>query len=626
MLDARSHTAWDLTTAPPWDGADPADQLAELAAAVADMVGGIHRAVLAFSGGGARCAVGTAAVSARVHQIRTELEAVAVAVEALHAGAEDAARAGEESARMCGDLAAEVERGSVVLARVVEAVEAMQAQRERIERLANQLEEIGAFSGVIKQVADKTKLLALNATIEAARAGAHGAAFRVVADEIGSLAADTETQTRRIAAVVTATHADLEPLRDAIDAGRMHGDGVAEAYDARATVRRIGELAESLTAPAEHVAAAAEIQLQALGEMAGHMQGTVLAVAEVDDHATQMSSQALELSASAEDVYELVRPFWTDSFVDNATEVARALARDVTGVFEAVIDGGRVSLDAVLDPSYEEITGPRIASLGRLFDVSRVPPAGFDPPKFSTAYDALVDEELMALYDRYLLAHPWLALVVGSDLNVLRARSRPPLHRRLDGRSGQGSPRESRQADPRRQPCSGAGQPRGGSAGASCRTGRSPARSSGWRAATSPSRPAATIAASCRPTRATPARSSPCSASRSTSTASAGAPPSSAGTPTPSRTERPRDATLRLPACRGSLGGVPEWLNGAVSKTVVGRSVDRGFESHPLRCRAHSQAHLARMRPVKRRERRACSCAARSLRSPGGNNVDWGAG
>ena len=426
---ATPRASWDLTTAPPWNDADPADQLAELAAAVADMVGGIHRAVLAFSSGGARSAVGTGAVSARVHQIRTELEAVAVGVEALHAGAEDAARAGEESARMCGDLAAEVERKSVVLARVVEAVEAMQAQRERIERLANQLEEIGAFSGVIKKVADKTKLLALNATIEAARAGAQGAAFRVVADEIGSLAADTEAQTRHIAAVVTATHADLEPLRHAIDAGRVHGDGVAEAYDARETVRRIGELAEKLTAPAEHVAAAAETQLQALGEMAGHMQGTVLAVAEVDEHATQMSGQALELSASAEDVYELVRPFWTDSFVDRATDVARELARDVGRIFDAVVENGRVSLTEVLDLRYEEITGPRIASLSHLFDVSRVPPAGFDPPKYSTAYDALVDEDLMALYDRYLIAHPWLALAVCSDLNVYA-----PVHaRRLTG-------------------------------------------------------------------------------------------------------------------------------------------------------------------------------------------------
>jgi methyl-accepting chemotaxis protein len=415
---ATPRAAWDLTTAPPWDGAEPADQLAELSAAVADMVGGIHRAVLAFSGGGARSASGTAAVSARVHQMRTELEAVAVAVEALHAGADDAARAGEASARVCADLAAEVERGSVVLARVVEAVETMQAQRERIERLANQLEEIGAFSGVIKKVADKTKLLALNATIEAARAGAQGAAFRVVADEIGSLAADTEAQTRRIAAVVTATHADLEPLREAIDAGRVHGNGVAEAYDARETVRRIGELAEQLTGPAEHVAAAAETQLQALGEMTAHMQGTVLAVAEVDEHATQMSGQALALSSSAEDVYELVRPFWTDSFVDRATVITRELARDISAVLQAVIDSGRVSLHDVLELRYEEITGPRIASLSRLFDVSRVPQTGFDPPKFATAYDALVDEELMALYDRYLAAHPWLAMVVGSDLNV----------------------------------------------------------------------------------------------------------------------------------------------------------------------------------------------------------------
>ena len=37
------------------------------------------------------------------------------------------------------------------------------------------------------------------------------------------------------------------------------------------------------------------------------------------------------------------------------------------------------------------------------------------------------------------------------------------------------------------------------------------------------------------------------------------------------------------------LGGVPERLNGAVSKTVVGRKVHRGFESLPLRSRADSR-------------------------------------
>ena len=183
-------------------------------------------------------------------------------------------------------------------------------------------------------------------------------------------------------------------------------------------MRRIGALAEQLTEPAERVAAAAEEQLQALGEMSGHMQGSVLAVAEVDEHSTQMSAEALDLSSSAEDVYELLLPFWTDSFVDRAGEVARRLAGEIGGVLEGVVDSGRVSLAQILDPRYDEITGHRIAELRRLFDVSRVPVSGFDPPKFSTGYDHLVDEPLMALYDRTLAENSWLVLAAGSDLNV----------------------------------------------------------------------------------------------------------------------------------------------------------------------------------------------------------------
>src|SRR3954453_184150 len=95
---------WDLTTAPPWSDADAAEQLVELSAVVADVVGGIHRAVLAFSSGGGRRAVAVGAVSDRVHAIRAELEAVTVTVNALHEGADDAARAGAESARVCTDL------------------------------------------------------------------------------------------------------------------------------------------------------------------------------------------------------------------------------------------------------------------------------------------------------------------------------------------------------------------------------------------------------------------------------------------------------------------------------------------------------------------------------------------
>ena len=59
----------------------------------------------------------------------------------------------------------------------------------------------------------------------------------------------------------------------------------------------------------------------------------------------------------------------------------------------------------------------------------------------------------------------------------------------------------------------------------------------------------------------------------------------------------PRIASLSRRAPSAARGGVPEWLNGAVSKTVVGLSVHRGFESLPLRLTARDPALEAGSRP-----------------------------
>ena len=117
---------------------------------------------------------------------------VATAVKQTAASIADISRNTEKASLWAKDSVTIVSEGQVKMALMVDVVNS----------IARNSEKINKFSSGIEKIATKTNMLSLNAAIEAARAGEHGRGFAVVAEEVGKLSVTVAELTQEIAALV----------------------------------------------------------------------------------------------------------------------------------------------------------------------------------------------------------------------------------------------------------------------------------------------------------------------------------------------------------------------------------------------------------------------------------------
>lgn len=137
---------------------------------------------------------------------QSETSQVATAMNEMAASVQEVARTAANTAEAARNADNEAKAGKQVVTEAMGAIESLANEVEKAAQTLSNLEadigNIGAIVDVIRGITEQTNLLALNAAIEAARAGEHGRGFAVVADEVRTLAARTQSSTHEIEEMV----------------------------------------------------------------------------------------------------------------------------------------------------------------------------------------------------------------------------------------------------------------------------------------------------------------------------------------------------------------------------------------------------------------------------------------
>ena len=201
-----------------------------------------------------------------------ETDQVATAMNEMTASVQEVARTATNAAEAARNADNEAKAGKQVVLETMQSIDTLASEVEKAAETLSELEadigNIGAIVDVIRGITEQTNLLALNAAIEAARAGEHGRGFAVVADEVRTLAARTQSSTH-----------EIEEMVERLQQG------------ARAAVKVMNESRESAKTSVEKAASA------------GSALDTITAmISTMDEMSTQILNAANEQSSVAEDI------------------------------------------------------------------------------------------------------------------------------------------------------------------------------------------------------------------------------------------------------------------------------------------------------------------------------------
>jgi methyl-accepting chemotaxis protein len=391
--------------------------------------------------GSASTAVRLDSVSQQAKQATASMDQMLRTAEQLHTQFQSVSTASAKTLAAAGEMQKLSSDGRDLSKRAMSSSAELQNQMhatvEHIEKLVQGVTSIIRVSETIEAIARQTTLLSFNATIEAARAGDQGRGFAVVAGEVRSLAQHTEARTKEIKTILDELETELTPARDALQVSRDLVEGTADGVrSVGESLERIAELATETDHNMNAVATVVNELSDGIDSIFDNLKLATTSSETIAKDAKALVTANFAVSQMVEECFVQFAKIDLESQFHRNLRKARELSRLAARVLESAIDSGKCTLEDVLAYDYREIKGADIQSLSRLFDVSRVPPEGFSPPKFSTRYDHLCDVEIQRVMDEAKASEPSLLYSTVCDLNLYI-----PMHHKENCQDWTGNPK-----------------------------------------------------------------------------------------------------------------------------------------------------------------------------------------
>ncbi|WP_332815752.1 methyl-accepting chemotaxis protein [Ramlibacter sp.] len=283
------------------------DEMGVLSRTFAQMVERLRQMMREISDGVGVLGSSASEISASTAQVSASSAQTASAVAETSATAEEVKQtaqvASDKAAHVQGAAQRSVEASQAGLRAMEESIQAMQQIRQQMDsmagsviRLADQGTAIGEIIATVSDLADQSNLLSVNAAIEAARAGEEGSGFRVVAQEIRSLAEQSKQATVQVRALLgDIQKATSAAVLDMEQAGKAVSSGVELSEKAARSIRSTTDTIVESAQDAALIAASAQQQAIGMDQVAYAMQNINQASAQNVAASRQSEAAAHEL-------------------------------------------------------------------------------------------------------------------------------------------------------------------------------------------------------------------------------------------------------------------------------------------------------------------------------------------